>query len=70
MSDAEAEGLLSFLKKHIVSELFCCRLKWTPGTFVIWDNRLCIHQAYNDYDGYRRLLYRTTAGSERPYGAA
>jgi taurine dioxygenase len=25
---------------------------------AIWDNRLCVHQAYNDYQGYRREFYR------------
>ncbi len=66
MYDDEARGLLAFLKQHIVKELFCCRLRWTPGTFVIWDNRLCIHQAYNDYDGYRREMYRTIVNGEVP----
>jgi alpha-ketoglutarate-dependent taurine dioxygenase len=31
--------------------------------FVMWDNRLCLHQAFN---GYRRKLYRTTVAGERP----
>ena len=66
LTDAEAQGLLSFLKKHIVNEYFSCRLRWTPGTFVIWDNRLCIHQAYNDYDGLRREMYRTIVNGEVP----
>jgi len=29
-------------------------------------NRLVVHQAYNDYEGYRRELYRTTVKGERP----
>jgi taurine dioxygenase len=37
-----------------------CRLRWQPGTFTLWDNRLCLHQAFNDYDGYRREFYRCT----------
>jgi taurine dioxygenase len=32
----------------------------------MWDNRLCVHQAYNDYQGYRRELYRTTVSGESP----
>lgn len=33
---------------------------------AMWDNRLCAHQAYNDYPGYRCELYRTTIEAEKP----
>ena len=33
---------------------------------ALWDNRLCVHQAFNDTDGYRRELYRTTVAGEVP----
>ena len=29
-----------------------------------WDNRLCIHQAFNDDQGYRREMHRTTIAGE------
>ena len=38
----------------------CCRWRWRAGDVAIWDNRTTLHYAVNDYDGYRRLLYRTT----------
>ncbi|MEC8563475.1 MAG: TauD/TfdA family dioxygenase, partial [Pseudomonadota bacterium] len=41
---------------------FCCRWRWRAGDVAIWDNRTTLHYAVNDYDGYRRLLYRTTFG--------
>jgi taurine dioxygenase len=66
LTDAEAEPLLAFLVRHISQPAFTCRLRWTPGAFVLWDNRLCVHQAFNDYDGYRRELYRSTIAGERP----
>jgi taurine dioxygenase len=25
---------------------------------ALWDNRLCLHQALNEYDGFRREFYR------------
>jgi alpha-ketoglutarate-dependent taurine dioxygenase len=62
----EAAPLLKFLADWISQASFTCRLRWEPGTFAMWDNRLCIHQAFNDYDGFRRELYRTTIAGERP----
>jgi hypothetical protein len=37
-----------------------------PLAAAIWDNRLCLHQAYNDYQGHRREMYRTTVAGEVP----
>lgn len=62
----EAAPILEFLVAHITQPAFTCRLRWEVGMFVMWDNRLCVHQAFNDYDGYRRELYRTTVAGERP----
>ena len=62
----EAAGLLSFLKEHVSQPAFTCRLRWQSGTFVLWDNRICCHHAFNDYDGYRREMYRTTVKGEIP----
>ena len=35
---------------------------------VLWDNRICLHRAFNDYDGFRREMHRTTVKGERPLG--
>ncbi len=66
LTDAEAASILSFLVAHITQPAFTCRLRWMPRTLALWDNRLAIHQAFNDYDGFRRELYRTTIAGERP----
>ncbi|HET9160604.1 MAG TPA: TauD/TfdA family dioxygenase [Caulobacteraceae bacterium] len=66
LTPAEAEPLLKFLVEHITQPVFTCRLRWSPGTYVAWDNRLCVHQAFNDYDGFRREMYRTTIAGEAP----
>jgi alpha-ketoglutarate-dependent taurine dioxygenase len=66
MSEAEARPLLRFLVEHITQPAFTCRLRWQPGTLTMWDNRLCIHQAFNDHQGYRREMYRTTIAGEEP----
>jgi taurine dioxygenase len=66
MTDAEAQALLEFLKDHVSQPAFSCRLRWAPKTFTVWDNRICIHQAFNDHDGFRREMYRTTVMGEVP----
>ena len=66
MYEEEARPLLQFLSDHITQPAFTCRLRWEPGTLAFWDNRLCVHQAFNDYDGFRREMYRTTIAGETP----
>jgi alpha-ketoglutarate-dependent taurine dioxygenase len=66
MTEAESEPLLTFLSDHVTQPAFTCRLRWSPGTFALWDNRLCVHQAFNDHDGYRREMYRTTVAGDVP----
>lgn len=70
MTVEESRPLLQFLFDHAVRPEFTCRLRWTPGTLAIWDNRCLMHLAINDYDGTRRLLHRTTTAGERPVGPA
>jgi alpha-ketoglutarate-dependent taurine dioxygenase len=66
MGEEEAEPLIGFLWRHVVQHAFTCRLRWEPDMLAIWDNRLCVHQAFNDYQGWRRELYRTTLAGETP----
>ena len=66
MLSEESAPILGYLTEHITQPAFTCRLRWEPDSLVLWDNRLCIHQAYNDYQGYRRELYRTTVAGEKP----
>lgn len=66
MSPPEAEAILTMLAAHMTQPAFTCRLRWAPKTLAVWDNRISIHQAFNDYDGHRRELYRTTIAGEAP----
>jgi taurine dioxygenase len=60
MSEADSAPLLARLYHHATRPEFCCRHRWRAGDLVVWDNRTTLHYAVNDYDGYERLLYRTT----------
>lgn len=66
MTDDEARPLLDFLSSFATQESFTCRLRWENNTVIMWDNRICLHQAFNDYDGYRREMYRAIVMGERP----
>ena len=66
MQPEEAGPILDYLCAHGTQPFLGCRLRWEPDMLVLWDNRLCLHRAYNDYQGYRRELYRTTVVGETP----
>ena len=63
---SESEALLHMLTAHVTQAAFTCRLRWEADMFVLWDNRLCLHHACNDYDAFRREMYRTTIEGEIP----
>ncbi|MGB7184589.1 MAG: TauD/TfdA family dioxygenase [Burkholderiaceae bacterium] len=65
-SAREAAPLVDFLTAHITQPMFTCRLQWQPNTLVIWDNRACVHHAFNDHDGFRREMRRTIVQGEVP----
>lgn len=66
MTEPEADAILTFLRRHITQPAFTCRLRWEPNTLTMWDNRLCLHHAFNDHDGQRREMFRTTVLGEVP----
>ena len=66
MSEYESQPIIDFLVRHITQEVFSCRLRWSVKTLCLWDNRLCLHRAFNDYDGFRREMHRTTVMGEIP----
>lgn len=69
-SEETSAPRLAALYAHMTQPAFTCRLAWRPGTLAVWDNRMTLHLAPNDYDGRRRLLHRTTIAGERPEGPA
>ena len=69
-SKDESATLLTHLYRHSINENFTCRLRWSPKTLAIWDNRCTMHNALNDYSGVRREMYRTSVKGSVPVGVA
>jgi taurine dioxygenase len=66
MTTQEAKPIVDFLVAHCTQHAFTCRLRWEPGMVAMWDNRAAMHLGPNDYDGYRREMYRTTTAGTKP----
>ncbi len=45
----ESEAVLKMLWAHMLHPRFQCRLRWTPNTVTLWDNRATMHTAIWDY---------------------
>jgi len=68
----ESETILRFLYDHIdKSGDNQARVKWTPNTVVLWDNRITAHSAIVDYGESRERRHgaRITPQAERPIPA-
>ena len=60
MDDAEAIPLLIELYQWQTRPEFLYRHAWQSGMLLLWDNRSVLHAATGGYDGFDRLLHRTT----------
>ncbi|MBK19291.1 MAG: taurine dioxygenase [Rhodospirillaceae bacterium] len=69
LPEEEGNDILDQLLDHVEREEFVYGHDWSPGDFVIWDNR-CLNHARTDFSGgERRLLRRTTVQGVRPEAA-
>lgn len=66
MHHNEASSMIDFLVQHATQPVFTCRIHWEPDMLMLWDNRATLHHAFNDYDGYRREMFRTIVEGETP----
>jgi len=62
----ESDALLAMLHAHSTRPEYTCRVRWTPRTLVVWDNRQTQHYAIDDYAHHERLMFRVTIGGDRP----
>ena len=60
MPDDEARDLLMEVYQWQTREEFVYRHTWQANMLLMWDNRSVVHRAYGSFDGYDRLLHRTT----------
>ncbi len=63
MADDEAKSLIFDLYEWQIRDEFQYRHVWEKDMLVMWDNRSVLHKATGGYDGYDRLLHRTTIGA-------
>lgn len=63
MPELESRELLVELYHWQTKPQFVYDHKWEPNMLVMWDNRSLLHRATGGYDGYARLLHRTTIGA-------
>lgn len=63
MSEAESRDLLVELFHWQTQDRFVYKHQWQPEMLVMWDNRSVLHKATGGYEGYERLLHRTTIGA-------
>jgi len=62
LEDDHAVELLLELHAWQTRVEFQYRHQWQENMLVMWDNRSLLHAAEGGYDGYARLLHRTTIG--------
>ena len=66
LPEDESNEVLEKLFDHLERPEFVYEHVWTPGDFVVWDNR-CLNHARTDFsEGERRLLRRTTVWGVDP----
>ena len=65
-SEAESRPLLNYLYEVAVKPDYTCRFRWENGSMALWDNRCTQHYAMDDYQEFRRVMYRVTLEGDQP----
>ena len=60
LAETQSQELLSELYAHQGQQEFVYRHQWQTNMLVLWDNRRVNHMATGGYEGYDRVLHRTT----------
>lgn len=67
MNADESRALLDLLYEQAHVPEYQFRLRWAPGTIVLWDNASTQHYAANDYYPNRRHMERIAVVGDRPF---
>jgi taurine dioxygenase len=70
LSAPESARVLTYLFDLVNRPDFHVRVKWEPGTVVMWDNRGTQHYAVADYLPHRREMHRVAVVTDRREPAA
>jgi len=65
MAPAESRALIEELSRTADIIEYQCRLRWTPDTVVMWDNRAVHHYAVRDYGDFPRRMERVVVAESR-----
>ena len=60
MEIGQSNGILATLFDHCEKPEFSTRWTWSAGDAVLWDNRVTMHYAVNDYGDATRIGHRVT----------
>jgi taurine dioxygenase len=66
LTPSESQQILALLFARMTQPQFIYRHRWRPKMLLMWDNRCTMHLAEGGYDGYLRLMHRTTVAGEAP----
>ena len=67
LREQESDALLKLLYEQAHIPEYQFRLRWKPGTIVLWDNPATQHYAANDYYPNRRHMERVAVMGDKPY---
>ncbi|MBT5047154.1 MAG: taurine dioxygenase [Rhodospirillaceae bacterium] len=67
LTEQESDALLKLLFEQTHVPEYQFRLRWKPGTMVLWDNASTQHYAANDYYPNRRRMERVAVMGDKPY---
>ena len=67
LNEKESNELLTTLFLHMDQQKYIYKHRWETNMLIMWDNRCVNHCAQGGYQGYKRLLHRTTLAGDRPF---
>lgn len=66
----ESKAFIEMLIRQATRAEHVFRVRWRKGSVAVWDNRVLLHQAIKDYQGFGRRMRRLQFAGERPFGPA